>query len=99
MRLKPMVSQAVVANVDGISSQLSPSTKYKALSSKNKPYGFLVVEFGILTGGGFGPPAAVSFLASRPVLVNAIRCSEPEGWSTDTLIARNVPSWALLVGS
>jgi hypothetical protein len=39
-----------------------------------------------------------SLRASRPVRVNAMRLSEPEGWSTETLMARYEPSCALFVG-
>ena len=52
---------------------------------------------GNLTAGGRGEVAA-SLRAMRPVLVNAMRLSESEGWSTVTLIARNEPSCVLLVG-
>src|SRR5215217_607974 len=63
-------------------------------------YGFLlgVDVAGILTEGGRGV-FEPSLRARRPVLVSAIRFSESEeGWSTVTLIARNVPSGVLLVG-
>ena len=62
-------------------------------------YGFLtgVLVEGIRTAGGLTEDP-VSFRAKRPVLVNAIRFSESEGWSTVTLIARYEPSCVLLVG-
>ena len=65
------------------------------LNIKRKPnlnaddYGFLmgVLADGIRTAGGLTEDP-VSLRAKRPVLVNAIRFSESEGWSTVTLIAR-----------
>ena len=52
-------------------------------------YGFLigVLVAGIRTAGGL-TEAPVSLRAKRPFLVSAIRFSESEGWSTETLIAR-----------
>src|SRR6185436_12331955 len=60
----------------------------------NPCYGFVD---GIRTVGGLTEDP-VSLRAKRPVLVNAIRFSESEGWSTVTLIARNEPSCVLFVG-
>jgi hypothetical protein len=62
-------------------------------------YGFLtgVLVEGIRTVGGLIEDP-ISLRAKRPVLVNAIRFSESEGWSTVTLIARYEPSCVLFVG-
>src|SRR6185369_2048161 len=60
----------------------------------NPCYGF--VDGSRTVGGLTEDP--VSLRARRPVLVNAIRFSESEGWSTVTLIARYEPSCVLFVG-
>ena len=75
-----------------------PKTKPSNVSNLNSNqyypcYGFLigVLVDGIRTAGGLTLDP-VSLRAKRPVLVNAIRFSESEGWSTVTLIARYEPS-------
>jgi hypothetical protein len=64
-------------------------------------YGFLVTVPVALDGkrtlGAFGA-SGLSRLANLPFLVSAMRLSEEFPWSTVTLIARNDPSGALLVG-
>jgi hypothetical protein len=57
----------------------------------------VVLVTGIRTGGALGA-LGFSRLATLPFLVNAILLSPELDESTETRIARNVPSGVLLVG-